>query len=145
MHTDSKQVIQLSDAGQLQKRKCQPTLIPRLKRSTGGLGQTQEHMAHSNETDLIQVQWIADSHVGTWAQYCKILFMFQGKPGIWIYICKLPIYKSRQTNRILKTILPMLQAKQNKSVGQIRRAGLPFCELRMRLVLPRLYLEQGNS
>ena len=61
----------MSDAGQLKKRKCQRILDPRVKEGFGGLWQIQEHMAHKDETDLVEVQWTADSHVGTWAQYGK--------------------------------------------------------------------------
>lgn len=46
-------------------------------------------------------------------------------------------------NEILKTILPMLQAKQNKSVGQIQLAGLPFYELCTRFEV--LQLESTTS
>lgn len=96
----------------MQESKCHLTLDSMLKCNKGWIV-VNPRILDPFKRDLIQGHWTADSYKGRCVQYYKIMLMFQGRPEIWIYMCKLPIFKSWQTYQNVKIILPRLQAKPN--------------------------------
>lgn len=97
----------------MQESKCHLTPDSKLKCNKGWIVVNPEILGPF-KWDLIQGHWTADSHKGRCVQYYKITLMNQRRPEIWIYMCKLSIFKSWQTNQNVKIILP----KKKKSYCQ---------------------------